>query len=147
MRIPSAPFKAFPPTIDTNCGMVAQIIYDGKVITDDRGTPFLANLSGGASYIEWTPSLKIISSWLCPSVERGPDHYQLRVWKRRHGPLGVTGGSAYYEECAYSDPWADWLDQHLDLFYRIADVDFKIISASPFRNGVEYWLSGRRVDL
>ncbi len=144
--VPTPLLKSCPPPIDLNCRMVAQIRHDGKPLADDRGGEFLVDLSGGANVIEWNPDQRVLVDWAHGQfVERGLDSYSLRVWKRRHGPLDVGGGASPYQEPAYTDPWATWLDQHMDLRFLIAGVEFQIMSVEPYRNGVNYWLTGRRV--
>lgn len=140
-------FKSPLPFIALDCRLPAQICdKDGMPLTDDRGAPWLADLSGGASTVEWVPTVGVLTSWGIPFIERGRDWYRLRVWKRRHGQLGVTGGAGPYDEPAYTDPWADWFDEHIDLRYRMADVEFQIVQTEPYRNGVNFWMDGRRVS-
>lgn len=135
--------NSYPPPIGQSCRLAAHIWHNGETLVDTRtGAPFLVDLSGGASHIEWVPNQQMTSCGGVPYLEHcGFDQYTLRVWKRRHGWLGLGRMSVE----PYRDEWADWLDQHLDLRYLIGDVEFAINSVTDGDNGVHYWLSGQRV--
>lgn len=139
--------KGLPPPLDPHCRLIAILAQDGKPVLQEDSSEILVDLSGGADAIEWNPNLQTVQSMRGVALQRGQDSYNLRVWKRRHDWLGITvnGGSSEYAEPPFTDPWADWLDQHIDCRFLIAGVEFMIVSASPSRNGVEYWLTGRRV--
>ena len=141
-----APLLSYPPPIGTGCRLAAHIWHNDEILIDTRSnTPYLVDLSGGASHIEWVPNQQLTSWRGIPCLEYGGfDTYSLRVWKRRHGWLDISGDASRYEEAPFSDAWADWLDQHLDLRYLIGDVEFAIQSVSNGDNGVHYWLTGRR---
>ena len=143
-----SPLKSLPPPISPQCNLIAVLAQDGKPVIQDDGSQIFVDLDGGANHIEWSPNLRLAFSMHDTWIERGLDTYSLRVWKRRHGPLIVDGGGGYdWTEPAFTDPWADWLDKHSELSFLIAGVEFKIMSASPHRNGVEYWLTGRMTAL
>ena len=138
------PLISYPPPIGLDCRLVAHIWHNGEVLVDTRtGAPFLVDLSGGASTIEWWPNLQLTTSGGVPYLERcGSDTYSLRVWKRRHGWIG--SGSHAVEP--FNDVWADWLDEHRDLRFLMAGVEFMISSICDGDNGVNYWLTGWRVS-
>lgn len=139
--------KSYPSLIQPDCRLVAQISDGGIPLVDDQGSEYLVDLSGGDHSIQWHHHQQIVMGIRGnASVYAGhPETFSLRVWKRRHGWLDVGGGASTWEERPFSDPWADWLDQHLDLTFLISDVELKIQSAQPHRNGVEYWMTGRRI--
>ena len=137
--------KSCPPIIQPDCRLVAQISENGRPLMDDLGSEWLVDLSGGGT-IQWHHGSQVVSIGnRARAYTTYPEAFSLRVWKRRHGWLNVSGGAATWEEWPFSDPWADWLDQHLDLTFLISDVEFKIQSVQPHRNGVEYWMTGWRV--
>ena len=138
--------KSFPPPIDSHCHLIGILSHDGKPFEQEDSSHVLVDLTGGANCIEWSPNLQIQSGMRGVSIQRGQDTYSLRVWKRRHGPLDVTGGGYDYTEPAFTDPWADWLETHSECGFLIAGVEFRVMSMSPSRNGIEFWLTGRRVQ-
>ncbi len=152
MSIPIGPthlIKSPIPFLSRDCRLPAQIMDGAKPLVDpEGGGVFLVDLSGGSNVIEWSPALRVMHSMRAPFVERGLDSYTLRVWKRRHGVLVTSYSQDPYDpytEDAYTDPWATWLDQHIDLRFLIADVEFRIDATESYRNGVNYWMNGRRV--
>ena len=141
-----SPLKSLPPPIGPQCRLIAALAQDGKPIIQDDGSEIFVDLSGGADHIEWVPSLRVVEGVRCNWVQVGQDTYSLRVWKRQHGWLNVASAFSSYDELPYADLWADWLEEHIECGFLIAGVEFKIMSVSPSRNGVEYWLTGRRVS-
>lgn len=133
------------PLIRSNCSLVGVLSRDGQSLVDDEGCPILIDLSGGDNEIRWYPHTQILFSRNRAWIEQGQEEFSLRVWKRKHGWLDISGDTGHYKEAPFTDPWATWLDANLDASFLIAGVEFKIMGTLTVRNGVEYWLTGRRV--
>ena len=138
--------KSLPPPVNPNCCLIAVLSQNGKPYEQEDGSHVLVDLSGGDSHIQWNPNLQIASNARVVSLLPKLDTYSLRVWKRRHGWLDVHGDNTCYTEAPYNDLWADWLEEHSECGFLIADVEFRVLSMGPHRNGVEIWMTGRKIS-